>query len=118
LNFLNYASARFKDLFSNFPFRPFPSADLFFKAGSAPTEFMSLFFGKYRLMKGGIRKILIGKNVGKPSLHRYFSRSKGIAGICSFPPLIIPLPKKKGFPVGTGLHTRRGGRKGEKGGKE
>ena len=48
LNFLIYASARFKDLFSNFPFRPFPSADFFLKAGSAPTEFMSLFSRQIR----------------------------------------------------------------------
>ena len=83
----------------------------------APTEFMSLFSRQIRTNERWNTKNFDREKCWEASLHRYFSRSKGIAGICSFPPLIIPLPKKKGFPVGTGLHTRKGRQKGGKGRK-
>ena len=60
---------------------------------------------------------MIGKNVGKPAFIVIFPEAKASPEFVHFHPLIIPLPKKKGFPVGTGLRTRRGRQKGGKGRK-
>ena len=81
-----YASARFKDLFLKiFRFVLFLSADFYFEAIYAPSEFMSLFLRQEQADgKGEMRKILIGKNVGKLSLHRYFFLSKGKPGFFIF----------------------------------